>query len=132
MRYLLDTHTLIWATSDRAKIPKPTLKVLSDPVNPIYVSVVSFWEISLKFKLGKIHLEKVTPDDFLILSKDSGFTILGITPEEACSYYKLPLKKHRDPFDRMLIWQSIQNNLTLISKDMEFDNYSQCGLKRIW
>ena len=132
MRYLLDTHTLIWVINDRTRIPKSTLKILADPINPIFVSVISFWEISLKYNLGKINLGKITPMDFPIISQESGFSILEISAEDASSYHKLPLSKHRDPFDRMLVWQSIQNNLSIVSKDKDFDQYSNLGLRRIW
>jgi PIN domain nuclease of toxin-antitoxin system len=63
---------------------------------------------------------------------DMGFKKILLTLEEAALFYQLPKLEHKDPFDRMLIWQAISNDLILISKDSQFDNYSQYGLNAIW
>jgi len=71
--------------------------------------------------------------DFPQYARDMNFTIIDLKEKETITFHKLPLKKeHKDPFDRMLIWQSITNKMTLISKDEEFDQYLKEGLKIIW
>ena len=133
MNYLLDTHTLIWSILQVDKIPATVRAVLQDSQNNIAVSVVSFWEVSIKFGLGKIQLNGVTPEEFPIEAEKSKFTILTLTPSEASSGHQLPLLgKHRDPFDRILIWQAMQNNMTVVSNDADFGLYRMMGLKLIW
>jgi len=61
-----------------------------------------------------------------------GFTTIPLTPKEAALFYQLPKLAHKDPFDRMLIWQAVANDWVLISKDSQFDAYGSSGLKTIW
>ena len=81
--------------------------------------------------MGKLNLG-CKPDDLLEVINDMGFEKLSLTLEEAALFYQLPRISHKDPFDRMLIWQAISHNLILISKDTQFENYSQYGLQIIW
>ncbi len=99
--------------------------------NKVFVSSITFWEISLKYALGKLTLG-CKPDDLLKFTDDMGFAKISLTPKEAALFYQLPKLAHKDPFDRMLIWQAVANDLILISKDGQFNNYSQYGLKVIW
>jgi len=97
------------------------------------VSVVSFWEVSIKYELGKIRLKGVTPEGFLTEAEKSNFAILTLKPSEASSgHLLLFLGNHRDPFDRILIWQAMQNNMTLVSNDSDFNLYRTLGLKLVW
>lgn len=105
---------------------------LEDPDNDILVSAISFWEISLKFSLGKLLLNEVVPDDFPLLATQTGFKLLPIISEIAASDHQLKGKWHRAPFDRMLIWQAIQQDLILITKDENVVNYKNEGLKTLW
>jgi PIN domain nuclease of toxin-antitoxin system len=132
MKFLLDTHTLIWTLLDSTKLSLNVKESFKDVNNQFYSSTISYWEISLKYSLGKFDLGGITPDSLPELAIHSGIKIFDLSANDVASYYKLPLSKHRDLFDRMLIWQSIQNNLTLISKDKDFDNYTSLGLKRTW
>lgn len=132
MNYLLDTHALLWALFDHKRLPKGVSDTILDPEHAIYVSVVSFWEIALKFSIGKITLSKVAPDDLPSFAEKAGFEILGISADEASSFYKLPKVRHKDPFDRLIIWQCIQNNLVLITKDGGMAEYSSMGLRVCW
>jgi PIN domain nuclease of toxin-antitoxin system len=100
--------------------------------NDVAVSVVSFWEISLKYTLGKLELHAVEPDDLPDYTRQMGIDILPIDPSEAASFHKLPTLRHKDPFDRLIIWQAIQRKITLISKDREFKDYLKFGLKTYW
>ena len=99
--------------------------------NNVAVSSVTFWEISIKYALGKLTLG-CKPDDLLEYADDMGFAKISLTPEEAALFHQLPKYAHKDTFDRMLIWQAIANDLTLISIDSKFDDYGQCGLQVIW
>lgn len=132
MNYLLDTHTLIWSIIDPDKLSKPVIEILEDAHHSIKVSSISFWEISLKFSLGKLKLTGIMPQDVPNLSVQSGFELIPVMPEEAATYHQLKNRQHRDPFDRMLIWQAINYKLILISKDKDIHAYKAEGLKVIW
>ncbi|MCH5596667.1 PIN domain-containing protein [Niabella ginsengisoli] len=69
MKYLLDTHYMIWTIMESRRIPKKSIDIITDPANEMIVSVISFWEISLKSSLGKIHLQHVAPQDLPQLCK---------------------------------------------------------------
>ena len=128
MSYLLDTHILIWAITSPEKLSKKVRSVLLDPQNIIMVSSLNLWEISLKHASGKLQLKNIVPEDFIKISQNIGFTFLKLSVEEASTFYLLRGQYHKDPFDRMLIWQSIKNNLVFISDDKEVEKYSSDGL----
>ncbi len=131
--FLLDTHTFLWSIFDSSRLSVPVRSIISNRKNNIYVSSVTFWEISLKFALGKLELETYTPEQLPALAKKPmGFITLPIEPEEVASFYRLPKMAHKDPFDRMLIWQAISRNLVLLSKDERFEQYNEYGLKLFW
>ena len=132
MNYLLDTHTFLWAAFSPAKLSAKAKREISSVENRVYVSTVSFWEISLKFALGKIELEHCTPDDMPDIAAQMRVEIIQPTPQETASFHQLPKAGHKDPFDRMIIWQAIQQSLVLISKDAEFPEYKNFGLKVLW
>lgn len=132
MSYLLDTHTLIWAVTTPYKLSTKTTEIIEDPNNRIFVSAITFWEISLKFSLGKLDLYGRTPEMLVDATTKAGFTHLSLSSKEASEYYQLEAAWHRDPFDRMLIRQAIDHNLTLISKDKTIAQYQSVGLKVLW
>jgi len=132
MNYLLDTHVLLWVINDDTKLSTKAKEKIKDTENDIYVSAISFWEISLKFSLGKLKLRGFTPDNLTELSVQIGFKQLPLLHDECATYHHLINTIHRDPFDRMLIWQAIKHNFTLISKDSKASLYSGSGLKTIW
>ena len=132
MKYLLDTHTLIWAITENKKLSSVVKKVLEDSTNTILVSSITFWEISLKFSLGKLNLEGINPEDFPSLVSEMKFDTISLDVKGAATYHYLKTVHHKDPFDRMLIWQAIQNNLILISNDENMPFYRSEGLKLLW
>ncbi len=132
MSYLLDTHTLLWALFNPARLGKKAAERIQNPDETVSVSVVSFWEISLKYATGKLTLQNVTPDDFPAIVRQSGFDILPITDTDAATFHHLPRLGHKDPFDRLIIWQAISRKLTLISQDSAFAAYRKLGLKVLW
>jgi PIN domain nuclease of toxin-antitoxin system len=119
VRYLLDTHTLLWS-------------LFRNPDNELSVSVISFWEISLKYALKKIDLIHVKPEHLPQTTEQMGVHVIPLASEEAASFYQLPRLAHKDPFDRLIIWQAIQQKMILISADPEFKLYRKHGLNVRW
>lgn len=132
MKYLIDTHVLIWALFEPQKLSPGAVEIFENIQNTVYVSVVSFWEISLKYGLGKILLQNVLPDELPHYAEESGFEILELDPETVASFYRLPCTPHKDPFDRLLAWQCISEKITLISKDTQMGAYKEFRLKCLW
>lgn len=132
MNYLCDTHVFLWSIFSPHKISKKIRNILIEPENIKYLSIITIWKISLKYRLGKIDLKGITPEELLNIAKDSGFEFLNIEFEIIASFYKLPLSINKDPFDRMLVWQAINKNYWLLSKDQALSNYKEQGLKVIW
>jgi PIN domain nuclease of toxin-antitoxin system len=133
MIYLLDTHAFIWATLDTARLSKKAKEIISDRNNEIFVSTVTFWEISLKASIGKLTFDKIDIKDFPQYAGEMGFTIMALGQRETITFHELPLKEnHKDPFDRMLIWQAITNDMVLLSKDTLLMHYEENGLRILW
>jgi PIN domain nuclease of toxin-antitoxin system len=132
MKYLLDTHSFLWVLFDDEKLSEKVKEIVREPENEIYTSVITYWEISLKYSIGKLELEGISPDELPIKAKEIGIETLEVSEEETASFYKLPKIKHKDPFDRLIIWQAIKRNIVLISKDEEMDNYKKFGLNLLW
>ena len=132
MNYLLDTHSFIWSIAQTELIPERTIKELRNPDNNVFVSSVNLWEISIKTRLKKIDLGGIAVDDLIGLAEEIGFQLIELSPEEAITYGKLEEDSRFDPFDRMLIWQAIQRNLTMVSRDSEFEKFIPDGLKLLW
>ncbi len=132
MIYLLDTHILIWSIFNSHKLSKKVSEILSNADNLIFVSAISFWEISLKYQSGKFNLGDNTPIELNKLCKKMVFVQVPLKIEETQSFYRLTADYHKDPFDRMLIWQAIQNNYILISDEEELRKYVSEGLKLVY
>ena len=132
MSFLLDTHTLLWALFEPARLGRKGAEILVNADETILVSVVSFWELSLKYAIGKLELGNVTPDDFPSLVRQAGFEVLPLAEADAATYHHLPRLGHKDLFDRLLIWQAISWKLTFITQDKACAAYKKQGLKMIW
>ncbi len=132
MSYLLDTHAFLWAAFSPNKLSAKARKEIRSAESRICLSTISFWEISLKFALGKIELKNCKPNDMPDIAAQMHIEIIQPTAQETASFYRLPKVKHKDPFDRMIIWQAIQQPLVLISKDADFPEYKEFGLKVLW
>ena len=130
MNYLIDTHYLLWSLIYPSQIQKHARKILTDTQTIKYVSKISFWEIALKYSIGKLKLEGTSPEEILNASLESGFKIYDISEDDIVTSYLLPfIGNHRDPFDRLLVWQCIRNDILLISADIRLKAYEQYGLK---
>jgi PIN domain nuclease of toxin-antitoxin system len=132
MNCLLDTHALLWSLFTPSRLGRKATASIRNPDVAVSVSVVSFWEISLKYATGKLELSGVVPDDFPGLVRQSGFDILPIAETDAATFHHLPRMEHKDPFDRLIIWQAISRKLQLISDDRAFADYRELGLKVLW
>lgn len=132
MTYLVDTHIIIWALFEPDRLSNDIKQILENDTDLKAVSGISLWEISLKYSLGKLELSELNPDQVLEAIRESGFEVLELSSELMASYYQLPKREdHRDPFDRMLVWQSIALGYTLISHDSKIKQYVPSGLRLI-
>jgi PIN domain nuclease of toxin-antitoxin system len=127
MKLLLDTHTVIWYINGNTRMPQHIRQILDNKSNDVYVSVISLWEISIKSQKGKLVLHK-SLEDIMRLLYSNGFQFLGINPVHVHCLDSLPLR-HKDPFDRMLIAQSLEDDFVLVSCDEMFDRYDA---RRLW
>jgi len=119
MKLLLDTHVVIWWLEDRTKLTADAINAIDETSNEVFVSAVVAWEMTIKRQLGKLR----TPPDFVSTIASAGFSELPISIEHGLAVESLPLH-HRDPFDRMLIAQAIQEGCTLVTRDSNIQRYS--------
>ena len=128
MRVLLDTHAFIWFVLDDPQLSPLAKATIEDPANDVLVSPASFWEIAIKVSQKKLDL--FAPyDDFMHRGiVDNNFEILAIEPRHCDRLTTLPFH-HKDPFDRMLVAQSLVEGIRLVSIDFLLDLY---GLQRLW
>jgi PIN domain nuclease of toxin-antitoxin system len=123
---------LLWYLFDEQKLSKTSANILKNLDVEIYMSAANFWEISIKQAVGKLDLKGLYPIELLGLCIGYGFKMLDIAVSDAASFHQLANTRHREPFDRMLIWQAIQNKIALISKDANMPFYKKDGLKLLW
>jgi PIN domain nuclease of toxin-antitoxin system len=127
MKNLLDTHTFIWFLNGDKNLSTTAKKYIEDVDAENYLSIVSLWEIAIKISLGKLEInipfEKL--EGYIL---ENNFQILPISFNDLIKLSNLPFH-HRDPFDRLLIAQSLHNEMNLISKDNVFVEY---GVLQIW
>jgi PIN domain nuclease of toxin-antitoxin system len=128
MRFLLDTHTLLWALTASSSLSTRARRLIEDGSNEILVSAVSAWEIGTKVRLGKLPTGEELISDFSFYLKQLGVEALPISIEHALRAGRLP-GEHRDPFDRMLIAQAQAEDIPILSNDRIFDEYH---VQRIW
>ncbi len=129
MIYLLDTHYVLWSLFAPEKIKVPIRQLLENDNDSKLVSGVNLWEISLKYSLGRLELGGTNPDEILDTLLEAGFEVTALENRLLATYYQLPQKDdHRDPFDRLLIWQAITNGYTLLTQDKKIEQYRSDGL----
>jgi PIN domain nuclease of toxin-antitoxin system len=127
MKNLLDTHTFIWFLNGDKNLSITAKKYIEDIDAENYLSIVTLWEIAIKISLGKLELN-IPFEKLEAYILENNFQILPILFNDFIELSNLPFH-HRDPFDRLLIAQSIGNTLNLISKDSVFVEY---GVAVIW
>ena len=128
MRLLLDTHTFIWWVNDSKRLSSNSYEMIIEPKNDLLLSIISICEIQMKSQLGKLTLSAPLPE---IIERQQQINKLQLLSLELNHIYTLNqlANHHRDPFDRLLIAQSIAEQLVLVSKDAIFDRYN---VQRIW
>ena len=123
MRLLLDTHTFLWFVNDDPKLSNRLKELIEDTSNVSYLSVASLWEMSIKFNLGKLTLDPNYEEFIEREVTTSTIQLLNIGLEHLRINATLPFH-HRDPFDRLIIAQSMAGNIPIVSVDSAFDKYS--------
>ncbi len=128
MKYLLDTHTLIWVAMEDQRLSPAVASLLVSQPGSAYVSAASGWEMATKNRLGKLRDVETLLEQFEGRIEGIGFGLMDITVRH--SIFAGQLKgSHGDPFDRILAAQALLENLTLLSNDRELDAF---GVRRIW
>lgn len=129
MKYLIDTHILIWLAVAPEKISRNVYKILENPKNELYISTVSLWEIAIKLSINKLDLQGLEISDLIQICEEQIIQIVELPISAVMKYRNLPMKqKHRDPFDRALISLCIADSYVLLSHDGKMKQYEQDGL----
>jgi len=119
VKYLLDTHTFLWATHDGAMLSRAVVSIIENPTTQIFVSAVSAYEIMYKYKLGKLPGYAYVAENYFDILRELGADELPINTRHAHLAGKIEWA-HRDPFDRFLAAQAAIDNLCLITNDSAF------------
>ncbi len=128
MRLLLDTHAFLWWLAGSAELAPVARRAIGEEADEVFVSAASAWEITTKYRLGKLPSAALAAADVGAQVDDQGFLRLPIRLDQAEQAGRLP-GRHRDPFDRVLIAQASSEDLTLVSNEQPFDAY---GVHRLW
>jgi len=128
VRFLLDTHTLLWCFNASPSLSPRARRLIENGGNEIFVSAASAWEIATKVRLGKLPTGEDLIGEFERYISRLGFEGLPISLRHAVRAGRLP-GEHRDPFDRMLVAQAEAEDLAIISNDRIFDTYH---VRRVW
>jgi PIN domain nuclease of toxin-antitoxin system len=127
MKYLLDTHTLIWSLEEDKQLSMTAQRIIADENNQIFASVVNLWEMAIKISIGKLQLQQ-SLEQVIDKIDEYDISLLPIKPTHLVKVRDLPFE-HNDPFDRLLIAQCLQEDLKFISNEALFLRY---GVNRIW
>ena len=122
MKYLLDTHSLIWFLGGDSQLSVHARKLIEDEENELFISVASLWEMAIKFSIGKLTLAKPFEEMFPEQLEQNGIEILAIDVVHLKTLCALPFH-HRDPFDRLIIAQVLSEEVSIIGMDSVFGEY---------
>ena len=128
LRLLLDTHVFLWWLSGSSSLSDTARDAIANSENEVFVSAASAWEITTKHRLGRLPQADGVAQDVLWYVAHQGFRQLPISVRDA-EYAGRMEWLHRDPFDRMLVAQTIIHDLALVSNERPFDEH---GVSRIW
>lgn len=123
MRALLDTHAFLWFITDNPQLSSTALGFIEDLDNEIYVSTACLWEVAIKSSIGKLNLSRPFGELIPVQLRQNQFLVLNIKADHLARLIELPFH-HRDPFDRLLIAQSMVEDLPIVSRDGAFPEYS--------
>ena len=127
---LLDTHVMIWYALGDDQLSKTAESLLVDADNVVLISPASYWEIAIKVSIGKLKLHARYEDFIDLCLNQYGFQILPIEPAHTARLVALPFRSnHKDPFDRLLVAQSILEGIPIVSSDLVLDAYP---VERLW
>ncbi len=124
MKYLLDTHVILWWLSDPKRLSKKVRDLIADRDQQICVSSVSFWEMAIKASIGRLTL----PNSILDIVKQDAIELLSMTAEDGLAVVDLPIL-HNDPFDRLLVVQAKRHDMVLITRDQYILKYPVTTIK---
>ena len=129
MRVLLDTHIALWCMYRQKKLSCSSVRIMTDSKNEFYVSLASAWEIEIKHSIGKLEESSET---FISDCKEMGFILLPISEKHitALSRLEKPINGHKDPFDRMLLAQSVSEGLYFLTEDSKLLEYRLANIIR--
>lgn len=127
MKYLLDTHALIWFLEGDERLTVTAKSIICNDDTDIYVSIVSLWEMAIKISLGKLELSQ-SLEQIIARLPQQAITLLPVQTTHVVTLLSLPFE-HRDPFDRLLIAQALRENMKLMSNEVLFLRY---GVDRVW
>lgn len=122
MKALLDTCTFLWIVAGDPALSKPARDAFCDPVNEVYLSAVSTWEITVKHAMGRLPLPEDPSTCVPRWRRDHGIDALPLDEDSTLHLARLPAM-HRDPFDRMLICQAIVGGMVLLTPDQALMQY---------
>jgi PIN domain nuclease of toxin-antitoxin system len=123
MKLLLDTHIFIWWADQPEKLSYAALSALEDEANELLLSVASVWEMQIKIQLGRLKLSLPLKELVKNQQETNNLTVSPVALTHVLALDALPFH-HKDPFDRLLIAQSIEEDLTLVTADSQFSAYS--------
>ena len=122
MKVLLDTHVLLWALGSPERLPEYIIDLVCDEKNEIYVSAVSLWEIAIKHKKAPAQMP-FSSIQIRNYCQRAGYYFLSISVESTSTFDKLNFENNNDPFDQMLVSQSIANNMTFVTHDSKIKEF---------
>ncbi len=122
MNLLLDTHVALWAITDNPRLSKKARELIESPKSSVWISAATVWEIAIKHSLGRGDMP-VSGRDALRYFQESGYRFLPVEPEHTAAVEELP-SHHADPFDRILVAQSLVEPMRLITHDTMVARYS--------
>lgn len=128
MRLLLDTHAFLWWVEGTPALGPRARAAVSSPDNEVLLSIASCWELAIKISLGKLRLTRSLAPFISEQLRTNGFSLLDVSLRHAAHVADLPFH-HRDPFDRLLAAQALDDQLAMISSDRVFRKY---GVTVVW
>ena len=128
MKVLLDTHAILWWATGEEQLSPKARATIADPKTEVFISIASAWETQVKASIGKLKVSGRTGDLFRDIIIEHGFRLVGIELDDIDRLAKLP-KLHRDPFDRLLVAQALERDVTLVTKDTLLADY---GASTLW
>ena len=128
MHLLLDTHAFLWWTDSNPALSSVARHAIGDEANDCFLSIASCWEMAIKVSLGKLRLSQSVERFVAEQIAANGFQLLTVDFKHAAAVESLPFH-HRDPFDRLLVSQSLAENLVLVTADPLMSKY---GVSVLW